>query len=43
MGIDPDQALDLLARGFRNDEVGYREHMRRFRENPASFYRSGTL
>jgi hypothetical protein len=43
LGMDADQALDLLARSFRSDGVGYREHMRRFRENPASFYRSGTM
>jgi len=43
MGLDTDPALDLLARSFRNDGVGYREHMRRFRENPAAFYRSGPM
>ena len=43
MGLDTDVSLDLLTRSLRHDEVGYREHMRRFRENPARFYRNGTI
>jgi hypothetical protein len=43
LGIDADHSLDLLVRGVRSDGVGYQEHMRRFKENPASFYRSGSM
>ena len=43
MGLDPAPALDLLTRTLRHDEVGYQEHLRRFRENPASFYLSGSM
>jgi len=43
MGLDPAPALDLLTRSLRHDDVDYQEHLRRFRENPASFYRSGSM
>lgn len=41
--LDLEHSLDLLARSFRNDGVGYREHMRRFAQDPSCFYRSGTM
>ncbi|MDI1248196.1 MAG: FkbM family methyltransferase [Lacunisphaera sp.] len=43
MGINLDRSLDLLTRSLRHDDVSYREHMQRFRENPAAFYRSGPM
>jgi hypothetical protein len=43
MGLDPAPALDLLTRSLRHDDVGYQEHVRRFRENPANFYLNGPM
>jgi len=43
LGVDVDAALDLLTLNMRTDGVGYREHMRRFREDPARFYLSGSM
>lgn len=43
LGLDLPAALDQLALSFRNDGVGYEEHMRRFREDPSRFYRNGPM
>ena len=43
LGLDVDAALDLLTLNIRTDGVGYGEHMRHFREDPARFYRNGPM
>lgn len=43
MGVELEFSLDLLARGVRNDGISFREHIRRFNDDPTRFYRDGTM
>ena len=43
MGLNLSAGLELLTLSIRNDGVSYREHLRRFQEDPARFYLNGSM